>query len=184
MFGWEPGIGDPTLYGWVTVAAYAFAALCCSRASRRGPSREQRFWLLLAGVMGFLAINKQLDLQTLFTDIARFEARAHGWYERRHEYQVAFIVAVAVLVVVVILTLLRRARRASVPVQGAIVGLGLLLLFVLVRASSFHKVDWLISRDFGGLRANHLLESGGIAIVTLFALAAARRKGGRRLASA
>ena len=27
MFGWEPGIGDPTLYGWLTVAAYAFAGL-------------------------------------------------------------------------------------------------------------------------------------------------------------
>jgi hypothetical protein len=64
------------------------------------------------------------------------------------------------------------------------VGLGLLLLFVLVRASSFHKVDWLISRNLGGLRANHLLELGGIAIVTIFAFAATRRRGGRRLASA
>jgi drug/metabolite transporter (DMT)-like permease len=183
MFGWEPGIGDPTLYGWVTVAAYAFAALCCWRASRRGPMRERRFWLLLSGIMGFLCLNKQLDLQTLFTDIGRFEAKAHGWYAQRHEYQVGFILAVAGVSFIVILTMLRRAARASGPVRGAAAGLGLLLLFVLIRASSFHKVDWLINQRLGDLRANHLLELGGIAIVTVFALAAARRKGGRRFAS-
>jgi hypothetical protein len=183
VFGWEPGIGDPSLYGWVTVAAYAFAAFFCWRASRRGPARERRFWLLLTAVMAFLCVNKQLDLQTLFTDIGRVEARAHGWYAQRHEYQVAFIVAVAVLALVVIVTLLRRARRASGPVRGAIVGLGLLLLFVLVRASSFHKVDWLISRDLGGFRVNHLMELGGIAIVGAFAHAATAKKGKRRLAA-
>jgi hypothetical protein len=183
VFGWEPGIGDPSLYGWLTVAAYAAAALCCWRASKRGPSRERRFWFVLAAVMAFLAVNKQLDLQTLFTDIGRFEARAHGWYAQRHEYQLVFIGAVAVLGLIVILTLLRRARRASGPVRGAIVGLGLLLLFVLVRASSFNKVDWFINLRLAGLRANHLMELGGIALVTVFALVAAKRKGGRRLAS-
>ena len=183
MFGWEPGIGDPSLYGWVTVAAYALAAFCCWRASRRGPTRERRFWLLLTGVMAFLGLNKQLDLQTLFTDIGRFEARAHGWYEQRHEYQVAFIGAAAILVLVVIVTLLRRARGASGPVRGAVVGLGLLLLFVLVRASSFHKVDWLITRDFGGFRANHVMELGGIAIVAAFAYAAPAKRAKGRLAA-
>ena len=184
MFGWEPGIGDPSVYGWLTVAAYAAAAFCCWRASKRGPARERRFWFVLAAVMGFLAINKQLDLQTLITDIGRFEAKAHGWYAQRHEYQVAFIAVAAVLALVVILTLLRRARRASGPVRGAIVGLGLLLLFVLVRASSFHKIDWFINLRLAGLRANHLMEVGGIAVVTICALAAAKRRGGRRLASA
>ena len=184
MFGWEPGIGDPSLYGWVTVAAYAFGALCCWRASRRGFKSERRFWLLLACSMAFLCVNKQLDLQTLFTDIGRTEAKTHGWYSHRHEYQVAFIVAVAILSLVAILALLRKARRASVPVRGAIIGFGLLLLFVLVRASSFHKVDWLIGRDLGGFRANHLMELGGIAIVTLFALAATKNRGTGRLASA
>jgi membrane-associated PAP2 superfamily phosphatase len=175
VFGWEPGIGDPSFYGWLTVAAYAGAALCCWRASERGPSRERRFWLVLAVVMAFLAVNKQLDLQTLFTDFGRVEAKAHGWYARRHEYQVAFIVAAAVLGLIVIAVLLRRARQASGPVRGAIVGLGLLLLFVLVRASSFHKVDWLISRDLGGFRTNHLMELGGIAVVAIFAFRASER---------
>lgn len=184
VLGWKPGIGDPSLYGWLTVAAYAFGAFCCWGASRRKSTSEHRFWLVLTCVMAFLCVNKQLDLQTLFTDIGRAEAKTHGWYEQRHEYQVAFIVAVAVLSLGVILTLLRKSRRASGPVRGAIAGLGLLLLFVLVRASSFHKVDWLISRDLGGFRANHLMELGGIAIVTFFALAATKKRAARRLSRA
>ncbi len=182
MFGWMPGIGDPTVYGWVTVAAYALGALCCWWASTRAPSRERRFWLLLAVVMAFLCVNKQLDLQTLMTDAGRFEARARGWYAQRHEYQLLFIVLLTVVSVLAVLTLLRRARRSSTPVKGAIVGLALLLLFVLVRASSFHKVDWFINLHLAGLRANHVMELGGIALVTVFAFAAARKRGGRRLA--
>ena len=183
LFGWEPGIGDPSVYGWVTVGAYAFGALCCWRASRRGASRERWLWLLLTAIMAFLCVNKQLDLQTLFTDIGRAEAKAHGWYDRRREYQLAFIVMAGIACLAAILVLLRKARRASGTVRGAIVGLGLLLLFVLVRASSFQKVDWLIGRDLGSFRVNHLMELGGIAIVTISALAAAKRRSKRRLAS-
>lgn len=180
MFGWTPGIGDPTIYGWVTVAAYAAGALCCWLASRRAPSRERRFWLLLTLIMAFLCVNKQLDLQTLLTDAGRVEAKLHGWYAERHRYQVTFIFALAVASVIAVLFLLRRASRASGPVRGAIVGLALLLLFVLVRASSFHKVDLFINLRLGSLRANHLMELGGIALVTAFALAAAKSRGKRR----
>jgi hypothetical protein len=176
VFGWEPGIGDPTFYGWATVAAYAFGGLCCWWASRRGPSSERRFWRLLAVAMGFLCVNKQLDLQTLFTDAARFEAKAHGWYGQRREYQVAFIAAVALVAGLAVVAMLWRAREATGPVKGAIVGFALLLLFVVVRASSFNKVDWLISQRLGGMRANHVMELGGIAIVMAFALLAGRRR--------
>ena len=180
MFGWTPGIGDPTIYGWVTVAAYAVGAFCCWWASRRAPSGERRFWLLLTLIMAFLCINKQLDLQTLLTDAGRVEAKVHGWYAERHRYQVTFILALAVGSAIAVLLLLRRASRASGPVRGAIVGLALLLLFVLVRASSFHKVDWFINLRLASLRANHLMELGGIALVTAFAFAAARSRGKRR----
>jgi hypothetical protein len=180
VFGWTPGIGDPTIYGWVTVAAYALGTLCCWRASRLAPSSERRFWLLLTLVLAFLCVNKQLDLQSLFTGFGRFEAKAHGWYDVRHKYQVAFIVILAVASVIAVLAMLMRASRARGAVRGAIVGLSFLLLFVLVRASSFHKVDWFINLHVRGIRANHLLELGGIGIVTVFALGAVTKKKRRR----
>ena len=166
----------------MTVAAYALGAACCWWASERAPRRERRFWWALSLVMAFLCINKQLDLQSLFTDAGRFEAETHGWYQERHRYQIGFIILLTVLTLAILALLLARARRSSGPVRGAMCGLAFLILFVLIRASSFHKVDWFINLHLGGLRANHLMELGGIALVTGFAVAAARGNGTRRLA--
>lgn len=176
MYGWQPGIGDPTLYGWLTVAAYALGAYFCWRAAGRGRSRERRFWLVLAAILAFLCVNKQLDLQTLFTDFARFEAKKHGWYAGRRPYQVAFVFALGALSALATSALLVRMRRSGAAVWGGIVGLALLLFFVFVRASSFDKMDWLINQHLGSVRVNHLLELGGIAIVAVSAWAAARRR--------
>lgn len=183
MYGWTPGIGDPTVYGWVTVAAYAFGAICCWLASTRAPAAERNIWLLLTAVMAFLCINKQLDLQTLFTDVGRAEAMEHGWYDVRRKYQMLFIGLLAVASIAALAIVLARSGRASGAARGAIAGLALLTLFVLVRASSFHKVDWFINLHLAGVRANHLMELGGIAIVTAFALLALRERGGRRRAA-
>lgn len=180
MFGWEPGIGDPTVYGWATVAAYALGAACCWAASRGAPLGEKRSWLILTLFMAFLCINKQLDLQTFLTDFGRAEAKAHGWYDQRREFQLGFIIAFGFATFLSQLILLRRSVRASLAIRGAMVGFGLLLLFVLVRASSFYKVDWLINQRIGNLAANHVMELGGIAAITFFALAAvwnSRRRG-------
>lgn len=174
IFGWTPTIGDPTVYGWLTVAAYAVGAFVCWRAASSAPRKERRFWIALAVVMAFLCINKQLDLQSLLTDIGRVESKLHGWYANRREYQVGFIEGLAVAFAVIIAGGLLLTRKSSVQVRGALLGLALLLFFVMVRASSFHRMDWLISREFAGVRANHVLELGGIAIVTVFAWKAAR----------
>jgi len=174
IFGWTPTIGDPTIYGWITVAAYALGAFVCWRASESAPTRERRFWIILAAIMAFLCINKQLDLQTLFTDVGRAEAKRYGWYANRREYQVGFIEGLGVAFAIIITIGLFRARSARTQVRGAMVGLTLLLFFVMVRASSFHRMDWLISQEFAGIRANHVMELGGIAIVTFFAWHAAR----------
>lgn len=182
MYGWTPGIGDPTIYGWVTVVAYAVGTYGCWLASRTAPSRERSIWLLLTVVMAFLCVNKQLDLQELFTDFGRVEAREHGWYAVRHKYQIAFILALTVGSLIAVVALLSRTGRTSRALRGAIAGLAILLLFVLVRASSFHKVDWFINLHLAGVRANHVMELGGIAIVTWFAFSATRRSGKRRAA--
>jgi len=180
VFGWKPGIGDPTVYGWLTVAAYALGALLCWRASQRAPRRERRFWMVLTAVLAFLCINKQLDLQTLFTDIARAQAKLQGWYAQRRSYQEGFIAGLAVAFAVTVLVLTLRSRRDRPVVRGAVVGVALILLFVLVRASSIDRTDWLLARHLGGVKINHALELGSIAIVAACAWLASRPAGRRR----
>jgi hypothetical protein len=176
VFGWKPGIGDPTIYGWLTVGAYALGAFYCWHAANFGPPRERGFWLVLSAIMAFLCINKQLDLQTLMTDIGRYYAKQNGWYDQRAKVQLAFILALGAASTLVTAALLIWMRRSRWPVWGACVGLALLLFFVFVRATSFDKMDWLISQHLAGVKANHAMELGGIGFVTAFAWAATRSR--------
>jgi hypothetical protein len=180
VFGWKPGIGDPTIYGWLTVGAYALGAALCWRASRAAPRRERRFWLIATALLAFLCINKQLDLQTLLTDIARMLAKVQGWYAERRTYQEGFIAGLAVAFGATVLVLVLRSRRDRPVVRGAVIGIALILLFVLVRASSIDRIDWLLARHLGSLRVNHTLELGSIAIVAICAWLAASPAGRRR----
>lgn len=180
LYGWTPGIGDPSLFGWLTVAAYGIAAWLCWRASRGGPRGERRLWLLFSAMLAFLCLNKQLDLQSLLTAAGRSLAKEQGWYEDRRRYQLAFIIAFAAGAVLGIAILVRRFASARWPVRGAMVGMILLILFVVIRASSFEKMDQFISGFVGGWRVNHVMEIGGIAIVALCAWLARRQSARRR----
>ena len=82
---WRPTIGDPSFMGWFTVAAYGIGAALAALAgwklagsNDRIHRREKWVWLAVAVVMAFLCVNKQLDLQSLLTDIGRVLSRQEG----------------------------------------------------------------------------------------------------------
>src|SRR5690349_2067315 len=111
-FNWSPGIGDPTIAGWLTVALYLIALVSCWKTSRTlaiantATFREQRAWYAISVAFLALGINKQLDLQTALTDIGRILAFSEGWYEQRQVVQVVFIILVATLCVAALIFLL------------------------------------------------------------------------------
>jgi hypothetical protein len=176
LFGWRPEIGDPTAYGWVTTAIFAFAAISCCRAALRAPARERRFWIVMTVVSAFLAANKQLDLQTLLIDAAKFEAKFHGWYPQRQQLRLGFVAGLAFLAVAAVLITVVRAGNAGWSVRGAITGLSILLLFAVIRAGSFDKIAWFTNGWFGGVCANHIMEWAGALAVTVSALMAVRKR--------
>lgn len=178
---WRLGIGDPTPIGWFTVVAYLAAAIACGacavaerRALRRGEPARPALWLVISALLFFLGVNKQLDLQTLLATVGRDLARQQGWYANRRFYQGLFIagLAVAGLVAMGLLAWLTRGLRRRFLV--ALVGIVFLFVFVLTRASSFHHVDVLLASELGGVRWNWILELGGIAIVAVGTVVAAR----------
>lgn len=197
---WSVGIGDPTVMGWLTVVAYFAAAWLCLRAfmvEKAGPPRPYRqaigalwrvvrkhwpappaparragLWLLLAFLLAALGVNKQLDLQSLLTEIGRVTAIESGWYENRRAVQVGFIGATLVTAAAAVAALWWLVRGHLRDFRLALGGMVLLLGFVIVRATSFHDMDALIRSDVGGLELNWVLELGGIVIV---AVAAGRR---------
>jgi hypothetical protein len=197
---WSVGIGDPTLMGWLTVVAYFAAAWLCLRAfmvEKAGPPRPYRqavgallrvvrkhwpsppaparragLWLLLALLLAALGINKQLDLQSLLTEIGRVTAIESGWYENRRAVQVGFIGATLVTAAACVAALWWLVRGHLRDFRLALGGMVVLLGFVIVRATSFHDMDAFIHASVGGIEANWVLELGGIV---LLAVAAARR---------
>ncbi len=177
---WRPGIGDPTAIGWITVLAYVAAAILCAMCYAREPeyNRHKRFWLFVTVLMVLLGINKQLDLQTWFTQTGRDMAFSEGWYGNRRVVQASFISALAIFGFVTQVWLYRSLRDLGSEVRWAAVGLIFLMVFVVVRAASFHHVDILLFADIGGFRLNWILELTGISCIA--AAAAMRLKRPKR----
>lgn len=202
---WSVGIGDPTVMGWLTVVAYFAAAWLCLRAfmvEKAGPPRPYRqaigalwrvvrkhwpappaparragLWLVLAFLLAALGVNKQLDLQSLLTEIGRVTAIESGWYENRRAVQVGFIGATLVTAAACLVALGWLVRGHVRDFRLALGGMVVLLGFVIVRATSFHDMDSLIRSDVGGLELNWVLELGGIVIVAVAAGQRLRRGG-------
>jgi hypothetical protein len=125
------------------------------------------FWLLALCATLLLGINKQLDLQSWFTQVGRDLATSQGWYQDRHSVQKVFLAALVLSGLMGMALMGLWLRRVVHCIAGAILGLGFLVTFVAVRAASFHHVDrWL---GDGVVRMNWMLELGGIALVALSA---------------
>lgn len=168
---WHPGIGDPTPIGWITVVAYGGAALLCFLCQRKSaPGPHRQFWWLMALAMLLLGINKQLDLQTWFTEVGRDMAREQGWYARRRWVQMVFIAWLLLAAVAARGWLAKRLVDLDRYAHRAGIGLLVLMVFVVVRAASFHHIDKLLWLTFEGMRFNALLELSGIALIALAAI--------------
>lgn len=175
------GIGDPTFVGWFTVVAYLMAAgLSAVNAwrARAGTDRTvYRLWSSLTALLLFLAVNKQLDLQSYVTAVGRAVAREQGWYEARGNVQLAFILAVAATTVIMLALATWALRGVRRQQWLTLVGITMILGFVLIRASSFHYVDAIIGLQFRGFRVNWIIELGAIGTFAIAAVSQIRRSG-------
>lgn len=170
---WRPEIGDPSPMGWFTVFAYAAAALL---AWRVGTLRRDRIWRGGALLLAALCVNKQFDLQSLFTDIGRELSHRGGWYERRRDFQKGFVLAVVAGAGLLGSWFLWRFRAFLAGHKLLAAGLLFLLTFIVVRAISFHHFDLFLKFRIAGAKMNWVLELGGIALVAVAALAALRER--------
>tara|TARA_R110001592_G_scaffold10778_1_gene54967 strand:- start:863 stop:1543 length:681 start_codon:yes stop_codon:yes gene_type:complete len=180
------GIGDPTLSGWLVTAGYFLAGMCCLWAAWRSrllpgsrqSARAVAFWMACSLAMLFLCINKQLDLQTLFTQIGRDMAKSEGWYDGRRVVQSWFIGAMIAIGIGVTLFSFWFVRGTQSSAYLGLVGLIFTGCFVVIRASSFHHVDSFLGYVVAGVDMNWILETGGFMIVGASALSASRRPAG------
>lgn len=168
---WSPTIGDPSLMGWITVAAYGLAALLCALAFRRHPvGRLRVFGAGLTLLLILLMVNKQLDLQSALTAGARCLSQLQGWYEDRRAIQIGFILVLLLYCLGFGLFVVWVMRRHLGQIWLMLLGLILLLTFIAVRAVGFHHFDAIINARISNVRMNWVLELGGLALIAVNAL--------------
>ena len=193
LIRWRPGIGDPTPVGWITFAAYFATCYLCLQAFTREksgparpltqtipavlrvlrkhhknpplPARRAGLWLLLATILFALGINKQLDLQSLVTDLGRVFAYLTGIYGERRLFQVLFIILIGICCFFAAIRLWRMTQGELRDFRLSLVGVCLLLAFIFIRASSFHGMDAFLGLSLVGVRMNWVLELSGIGLV-------------------
>ncbi len=181
-------IGDPRAGAWMIFFSYFAVAIICARAFQVAligsqlaidyPNPERRlkdrqaayrasfmFWGLVIGLFVFLGINKQIDLQTWLTDVGRRMAMAQGWYEQRATVQTIFVVAVAVTGVATLSVLLKLTRDLLPRHVLAFVGLGVLAVFLVMRAVSLHHLAAAMRFEIVDMRLSWYLEMSGIVCV-------------------
>lgn len=170
VFNWRPGIGDPSIGGWVTVILYFITAWTAWRAFKVSQGRERSFWLLICLMLVALGINKQLDLLTALTKIGRVLAFKQGWYGDRQIVQTWLVIGVAAVCASIAVGLLWLAHKTAYSTQLALLGTVIVLAFVLIRAVSLHDIDRFIGERVLGFKWNWILEMGGVSIVLLGSL--------------
>ncbi len=170
---WRPGIGDPTIAGWLTVAAY-FAAFLLSviyikqigSETMTGRTAVQyRLWWFIALAMLLMGINKQLDLQTLLTEVGKILSKRQGWYEQRRIVQLIFIAGVGCGGLFSLMLVWQSCKNLWKENWLTIVGLIFLVCFVVMRATSFHHMDLFLGNYISSFKINWLLEIAGITCV-------------------
>lgn len=171
---WSPGIGDPSLGGWVTVALYVWAAWACHQVLQAGRrhrlslgANERIIWRLLTAGMIALGINKQLDLQSALTELARLYAHEQGWYGNRRQFQQAFVAAVPILGLTALAAMSVMIWHAPAQTLWTCAGVAGLMVFVAIRATSFHHVDEMLGSHLAGLRVNWIIEMGSLLVIGL-----------------
>ena len=144
LTAWVKAIDGPSLLGWATTVGYILAGLLCLRAAlvrQYAGAGEPSVWRASAGLLIFLGVNKQLDFQTLLIVIGRAAARTEGWYDERRLVQKLFV---GILVLALMGVICRAASRHGFFLRNhrlASTGLGLVLIYALLRAAEIDHLE-------------------------------------------
>ncbi len=185
QIGWNASIGDPSFMGWLTVVAYFCVAVLAFKVSFSSSDifstdlagKQKIFWSTVAIILLFLGLNKQLDLQSLLTAMGKFYAKRDGWYENRRELQMFVILGAIIVMVTSFLLFVVNMGEIFKTNRLAIIGLAFLVLFIALRATSFHHMDMLINFTVFGMRMNWILELSGIVAIFMSAFALIKNQG-------
>ncbi|MBD3347439.1 MAG: hypothetical protein GF401_20475 [Chitinivibrionales bacterium] len=179
---WRPGIHDPSLVGWIIFSGYllsaAIAAWVGFKSSFDMPSetKKQLLWRIVGLVMILMAVNKQLDLQSLGIDIGRAVARSRGWYQSRRTFQKFFALAFGIIALGMFASALWYLRDILKDYYLLIIGFCFLGTFIVVRAAMFQHIHIDPPLTIPRIRIRWLFELAGSLLVSIAGIAEIAKK--------
>jgi hypothetical protein len=180
---WRPGIGDPTWIGWITVAAYVIAIFSCARTGLRARQKNSgiqigppAMWFASVAMLFFFGVNKQLDLQTAFIQFGGQIALHEGWYDRRRQVQIIFVLLWGVALGVMLFIVARKRRQFFERHPLTLAGGIFLAAFTFLRATIFNHADEAVGINMGEGEWMASLELIGIGCFIVASLHAAKMR--------
>jgi hypothetical protein len=188
--------GHLTALGWTMFGFYLVAALLSFRAAASARSQSSavrnqqsvvngqwssssgRVWLWLGVVLAVLGLNKPLDLQTWIIQLGRRIAGAEHLTAYRTELYVLFFLGFMLAIIALFAVVARRLRepigRFVRQFPLAAVGCVLVCAYIVIRAADIDRVDLMLGFDLERIPFLWLLEAGGLLLVIVQALRAAK----------
>lgn len=166
---WSPGIGDPGLTAWAATAAYALAALATLAVALRSDARgrERLFWVLSAVVLAVLALNKQLDIQTLLRGIGRCATQGTSTQGSRFAIKELVILSLPIFALVLLWAGWKLLHGTLSRTWIALFGFFCIAIFVVVRAAWLADIYLPVAAQIGYAGLTHLLEFPGPLLIIL-----------------
>lgn len=170
---WSLSAGDPTFLGWSITVGYVIVFLLSlfvfwmgrTKPLESDPKATSWFWLFLAWLMCFLALNKQLDLQNLFTQIGRVHAAKYGWLDYKREVQAVFVFVLLSSFSLIASWFVMVNRQLIVSQKFAFIGLLFVVGYVFLKAALFYHVI-----PFGRSAWYEMIEILGLICIAISAL--------------
>ena len=179
---WQPHISEPSILGWTIIALYlstAFLSFYFIDYGYEMYSRDTRidrfhlkihiiFWKYLGIALLSVGLIRQLDIHNLLIEVGRVIVRSEGIYEIRHQYQFIFVSIIGVAALYILLHFLHLYKSYWRSHILALIGIWVLTSYVLLRAVSYHKLDYYFLRvHFNFLQLKWVIEFGSIFLIFL-----------------
>ena len=166
---WSLSFHDNFFLGWLITGSYVacaiIAAVFATYLNQMEEKKAFHFWLLISVIMMALGVNKQLDFQTLLTEVGRQIANVQDWYDLRRAVQFMFIMVLSAVSIAAFLWFSISFRALLRRFALAFCGLSFVLSYVIMRAATFHHFDEVIQYDFDGIKMKCMLELAGIYMI-------------------
>jgi hypothetical protein len=176
---WISNLGDQYISSLINTVLYfvSFVAVILkwrNLSQTQALSGERNLWLFLIFIILALGINKQLDFQSLLIAQGREIARSMGLLDMRRQFQALFVYALSVTIGCIVLFLIIATRKLWRRNTPAFLGLGILCIYIVTRASSMSHLGFIAESagtNKGGLyRITDIIEFFGILPILINAM--------------